>query len=407
MEDNRQNLAGKKVVVGLTGRTDSALAAFLLKKQGMEVIGLSIVTVDENLVPDKSQLPICHIENLEHVKKLCENMGIPFYATNSKPRYESEVIDRIVSNKLTGMANSSCFYCSQTRMDILYEKMLSLGADFIATGHYAKTRMNLSSREFYIHSSGDDASDQSFLLAGTPNHILERLLLPLGDLSKKEIAKYAKHFSLPVDASVDQQGFCFRSKEASKMILESRVPKSFVRPGPVENLDTGNISGEHEGVIYHFITESDPKFKTSAHMDKKYEVVGYDYKRATLKIGTKDHLTFKGAQLTRAAFGAGLDKSSPFVCFVKFKYSKKFIKAELFFKNNESVFLQFREEIYPLIFGEVLVIYDSDSSNSKVLGWGLVSHRGEFQLLNRVERFESKEENAENPKNEYLRYFKF
>lgn len=406
MQDNRRELTSKKVIVGLTGRTDSALAAFLLKKQGMQVIGISIVTVDDSVVPDSSLLPKCHIRDLESVKALCARLDIPFYATNSKPRFESEVIDRIVANKLTGKANSSCFYCSQSRMEILYDKMLSLDADFIATGHYAKVRLNLSSNEVFIHSNGDEASDQSFLLAGTPSHILERLLLPLGDLSKNEIAKYARHFALPVSKSLDQEGFCFRTKESSSNILKKRLPKSLVRPGVVENVDSGAAAGEHAGIVYHYITEKEPNFK-SGGLDSKSEIIGYDYKSATIKVGSRNRLCFKGVQLTRSSFNAGIDKAFPFVCYVKFKYSSKFIKAELFFKNNDTVFLQFHEEVYPLIIGEVLVVYDSASATSKVLGWGLVGQRGEFRLLNRVGRYERETDGKEASKKVEPSYFRF
>lgn len=405
--DNRLELAGKTVLVGLTGRIDSALAAFLLKKQGMKVIGLSIMTTDSDIVDDKSKLPKCHIQNLESVKKLCERMDIPFYATNSKPRFESEVIDRIVSDKLAAMANSSCFYCSQTRMAILYEKMLALKADFIATGHYAKNRLNMSSKEFYIHSAADPDSDQSFLLAGMPRQILERLLLPLGDLGKSEIERYARHFALPASPSVAQKGFCFRSKEASKKMLESRLPKSFIRPGPVENLESGHPVGEHEGVIYHYVTEKEPRLKGGVVPEKRYEVVGYDFKTAALKIGEPERLSFKGVQLTRSAMSKGIDRSSPLRCYAKFKYSARFFKADLYFKNNDSLYLEFSEKAYPLIPGEVLVVYDSDGSGAKVLGWGAVSYRGEFKLINRVATFEESRDDSEQRTVPEASYFKF
>ncbi|MEX0798371.1 MAG: hypothetical protein WD025_02955 [Bacteriovoracaceae bacterium] len=406
MENNRSNLAGKKVVVGMTGRMDSAMAAFLLKKQGMDVIGLSIVTTNDAIVDKKELLPLCHIQDLEKVRELCERIGAPFYATNAKPQFESEVIDRIVCNKLLGKANSSCFDCAQLRMWILFDKMQTLKADYIATGHYAKVHQNLVSKEFFIHSNNDENSDQSFLLAGTHPSIIEKLILPLGDLNKKEVAKYAKHFSLPAAPSMEQKGFCFRTKESSTSILKSRVPKSLIRPGPVENLDSGNTQGEHEGVVFHYLTEKELDFKSSAHVDKNLEIVGYNYSKAAVYIGHGKHLSFKGAQLSRMALSAGLDKTAPINCFVKFKYSNMFVKADLFFKNNDSAFLQFSEKIYPLIPEEVLVIYDSDSSNSKVIGWGLVGARGDFKLVNRVERFERAEEN-ESTEAQKPDYFKF
>lgn len=388
MENDRLKLAGKKVVVGLTGRIDSALAAFLLKKQGMQVIGLTIVTTDEETV-GKASLPKCHVQDLEKVKSLCAHLDIPFYATNAKPRFESEVLDVLTGNKLVGKANSSCFNCSLLRMETLYDKMVALDADFIATGHYAKVRMNLNSKKYFIHSSGHEESDQSFLLAGTPGHILERLLLPLGELGRKEVLKYASHFALPLAPSIEQVGFCFR-RPAS--VVSKRIPKGLLKTGPIENIENGTSLGEHDGIIKHYIGEKEPAFKDSNHIDKKLEIVGYKYKSATILMGHRERLSFEGAQLVRTQLSKGVNQGAPLACFVKFKYSEKFIKSNLYFKNNDSLFLQFFEDVYPLIPGEVIVIYDSNGTNSKILGYGMVGKRGGFKLLNRVENFERKKD---------------
>lgn len=396
--DSRSDLTGKKVVVGMTGRMDSAMAAFLLKKQGMQVIGLSIVTVNEDIVEKDKYLPACHINDLDQVQKLCKFLNIPFYATNARPRFEEEVLDKLVSNKLLGKANSSCFDCARARMKILHSKMEELGADFIATGHYAKVRINLRSKNYYLCSSGEESSDQSFLLAGTPNYVLEKLLLPLGELSKKEVLKYVKHFALPVANSIPLDGFCFQSRKASKKVIGDRVPKSLKRPGNAINVETGTTIGEHEGMANHYITEKEPFLKGASHIDKELEVVAFDYPTASLLIGRPSRLKFSGVQLSRLNTMEGLDRSRPMQCFVKFKYSKKFSKADLFFKNNESAFLEFHEPVYPLVENESIVLYESASNNSKVVGWGLLGVRGDFELLNRVESFEDEEVDEDQPK---------
>ena len=403
---DRSNLTGKKVVVGMTGRMDSAMAAFLLKKQGMQVIGLSIITVSDDVVNEPSELPVCHIQDLDAVKSLCSFLNIPFYATNARPRVEDEVLDKLVSNKLLGKANSSCFDCTRTRMKILYSKMIELDADFMATGHYAKARYNISSKEHYICSNANETSDQSFLLASTPNNILERLLLPLGELSKREVGKYVKHFGLPVSDSKSQEQFCFRSKKASNKIVESRVPKSLIKPGAVENIENNTTLGEHEGVIYHYLGEKELNFKHIGHVDKDLEVVGYDFYKGSLFVGKPDRLRFSGAQLLKLSTTEGLNRSIPLQCYVKFKYSKKFVKVDIFFKNNDTAFLTFHESVYPLIEKEAIVLYDNASTNSRVIGWGLVGTRGDFDLVNRVSAFERRDDDEDQPR-EKPTHFKF
>jgi len=358
------------------------------------------------LLKNPSDLPVCHIQDLDAVQKLCSFLNIPFYATNARPRIEDEVLDKLVSNKLLGKANSSCFDCTRSRMRILYSKMQELDADFMATGHYAKARFNISSKEHYICSNASEKSDQSFLLASTPNHILEKLLLPLGELSEREVTKYIKHFGLPVTNSRSDDGFCFRSKKASAGVLESRVPKSLIKTGLIENIDNNSTLGEHEGVIYHHMGERELSFKGVSHVDKELEIVGYNYNKGSLSVGKSDHLRFSGAQLLRISTTDGFDRSKPLQCYVKFKYSKQFVKADIFFKNNNSAFLDFHESVYPLIEKEAIVLYDSASTNSRVLGWALVGSRGDFDLINRVDAFENRDDDEDQP-SEKPTLFKF
>jgi tRNA-specific 2-thiouridylase len=387
--------SGKTVIVGLTGRTDSAVAAFLLQKQGFKVIGVSIVSTEESLVYNKKDLPICHISNLEQVRDFCDRIGIQFYATNAVSRFNSEIVDKLISNKILGKANGSCFNCVRNRFEILYEKMQALGADYIATGHFAKVHKNHSTGESFIHPNLDVESDQSFLLAGLSHHVLEHLILPLGELRKVEVKKIAKKFNLNVGDSKEQVGFCFRTKESAKKILDTQVPKSLKRPGPIENTLSESNLGEHESMIYHYITERDLEFKDSQHVDKNLEIINYDYKSSTIYLGEKKDISFKGTQLIDIHFAKHFDISKPLGCFVKFKYSNEFNRVDLYFKNNMSAYIEFHEMIYPLILGEVLVFYDRNSSSAKIIGWGTIGKRGEFEKIDRTGEFKRHDDDEE------------
>tara|TARA_B100001971_G_scaffold111191_1_gene102208 strand:- start:153762 stop:154976 length:1215 start_codon:yes stop_codon:yes gene_type:complete len=397
--------SGKTVIIGLTGRVDSAVAAFLLQKQGFNVIGLSIIGSNPDLVDKPEQLPKCHIDNLEKVKEFCDKIGIPFYATNTVSRFNSEVIDKLVSNKILGQANSSCFNCTRTRFNILLEKMHTLKADYIASGHFAKVHKNHSTGESFIYPNQDIGSDQSFLLAGLNHEVLDHLLLPLGELRKAEVEKIAKKFNLITTESKNQTGFCFRSKESAKKILDTNVPKSLKRSGVVENTINDTTIGEHESMIFHYIGEVEPSFKDSSHVDKNLQITNFDFKSSTIYLGHEEDVTFEGTQLYDMHFAKHFDISKPLACFVKFKYSNAFIRVDLYFKNNNSSMVDFHSKVYPLIPGEVLVFYDKNTTNAKIIGWGLVGKRGEFKIMNRVADFEAQrdEEEAVKPHN----YWKF
>jgi len=398
--------SSKTVVIGLTGRIDSAVAAFLLQKQGFKVIGVSLINTEEDIVYDKSDLPKCHITNLDKVKEFCEKIGIQFYASNSVSRFHSDVVDKLISNKILGRANGSCFNCVRNRFEILYDKMKLLKADYIASGHYAKVHKNHTTGESFIHPNLDEDSDQSFLLAGLSHHVLDHLLLPLGELRRVEVNKIAKKFNLMADASVVQHGFCFRNIDSARKILDTQVPKSLKRSGPIENTLTESNVGDHESMIYHYITEKDLEFKDSSHVDKNLEIIDFNYKSSTIYLGEKKHLTFKGTQLLDMHFAVHFDISKPLNCFVKFKYSNSFNKIDLYFKNNKSAFIEFNEAIYPIIPGEIIVFYDKNTSSAKIIGWGVIGKRGDFEKVERTIEFQRPIDDDEEVDKSY-NYWKF
>lgn len=401
MPNNGQDKnSSKKVVVALTGREDSAVAAFLLKKQGYQVIGLSMVVSNDDLVDDSSFLPKCHITDLDKVKNLCEKIKIPFYATDAKAQFDNDVIDKLVSNKLTARANASCFNCTQMRIHILYQKMKALKADYMATGHYCKVYKNINSDEYFIHSNNDTKSDQSFLLAGINQQYLKHLILPLGELRQSEVSKISKNFNLQADESITSDEFCFNSKEATEKILKAKTPKSLIKSGQVVNKKSEIVHGDHDGMIFHHISEKELVLENGGALDKNLEIIDYNFSSGQIFVGDSEYLSFQGTQVVNLMIGKGLDKRKPLNCFIKFKFSNEFVKGTLFFKNNQTAYLDFTQKVYPLIKGENMVIYDSNARNSKIIGYAHVGMRGDFKIIDRVEFFRNKPDEEEKGKHE-------
>lgn len=403
--NNVEDLSGKRVIVGLTGRLASGVTAFLLKKQGMDVIGVSIVTNSNENFSSPKHYPKCHIRDLNKLKHFCDDLGIPFYATDGMSEYETQVFDNLVSNKLSAKANVSCFNCSQYKIKILYEKMKKLKADFISTGHFCKIHKNTNTDLFYVHANNDAASDQSFLLAGLEDKFLRHLILPLGDLRILEVQKIAEKFSLDLDPPIDSRDFCYKNVESYIGLLEKKIPSSLIREGQVQDIDTDTHHGEHKGIMYHYMTQKNLEFDGIKSSESDLQVVGYNFNEAVLEIGDKVHLTYKCCQLVNLKLGAGLDLSRPIECFLKNKYSMDYLACKVFFKNNDTALVEFEKDIYPLIEGEVMVLFDRNSRNAKVIGSGNVAKRGDFNLIDRVEGFRSQfDENAHIPK---VKMFKF
>lgn len=408
MDGSISDGSGKRVVVGLTGRVDSAVAAFLLKKQGFEVIGLTIVTSAKENASESELLPKCHIQDLDSVKAFCESLNITFYATDGKAQFENDVIEPLLANKLTGRANKTCFNCTGMRFEILYNKMIQLKADYFATGHYCKVQKNIASENYFIHSNNDSKCDQSFLLASVNKEHLKNLLLPLGELRKDEVEKIAKRFNLNVEPSNEQSGFCFKKNESFRHYSSKSVPESLVKEGQVLHVDTQNYHGDHEGVLNYYITQKKLDFKGVNPSDKDLEIVGYDFYTGTIEIGGRKNLTHRGGQIIGLVLSSGIDTTKPINCFVKFKYSEEYYSSVVFFKNNNTAQLNIDKEIYPVIKDEVMVLYDRNGRNAKILGHGKLGSVSEFKLLDRAGDYRDKVEDDRGELQDYeVSKFKF
>lgn len=384
-----ENYAGKKVIVGLTGRVGSAVAAFLLKKQGMDVIGVSIVTNSSDSFENSDFFPKCHIEDLAQVQAFCEDLKIPFYATDGKSQFEYEVLDPLLANKLVCGSNQSCFNCTSFRLNVLFDKMTQLRADYIATGHFCKVQKNFTANEYFVHSNSDPSADQSFLLSSVSEKFLKKLILPLGELRAQEVEKIAKSFDLKVQPSKKTKDFCFQENKSFSFYSKAKIPKSLINEGQVLNIDNDNLHGEHEGVTNHFITEKELTFKGLNPSDKDVEIIGYDFTKHQIQIGSRQNLTHKACQLTDLKLSPGFDRTKAFQCFIKSKFTTDFVRCKLFFKNNHTSLIELDESLYPIINGEVLVLFDKNTRNSKVMGQGKVGPARDFKLIDRVQEFRS------------------
>lgn len=407
--DLAQDISGKKVLVSLTGRIDSFVAAFLLQKQGMQVYGLTVVTCDSDLVDDLKFLPKCHISELDRINEFCEKLQIPMFATDAKNLYEEFVLDPFISNRLTGRANYTCMDCTKMRMQVIFNKMQELKLDYIATGHYAKVTKNLHNKRFFIQTSNDLASDQSMLLSGLDQEILSHLILPLGELKKLDVHKIAKSFSLDAFPSSKQVGYCFPKALSNQKIINDRVAKSLQKEGEVFNLETGTQPTTHSGSAKYYITQKDFVFNSRAVIEKDLEIVDYDFLKNSIVIGKSVELLFDGVQLSRLDISEGVDRSRPLNCFVKLDELRPALKSILYFKNNDTAYLELSEKVYPVLKSEFIVIYDGNGKSAKVLGSGKVQTRGKFKLIDRVEEFRKKvvDENGELRPDGNTKLFKF
>ncbi|MCX5695492.1 MAG: tRNA 2-thiouridine(34) synthase MnmA [Candidatus Omnitrophica bacterium] len=238
----------KRVVVGMSGGVDSAVAAALLKKQGYEVIG---VTMCFNLKDSaRKKAGCCSLQGIEDARRVAHKLGIKHYVLNMGKVLEERVIKNFCQEYLLGRTPNPCVLCNQyLKFGELLNKAHVLGADFLATGHYARVVKTASG--FLLKKAKDPKKDQSYFLYRLNQAQLKHIIFPLGNYTKEEVRDLARKFKLPVAEKKASQEICFLPDDDYRAFLKARINKD-MKPGPV--VDTqGNIVGQHKGIAYYTI----------------------------------------------------------------------------------------------------------------------------------------------------------
>ncbi len=242
----------KTVVVGMSGGVDSSVAAYLLKKQGYHVIGVTMqIWQDEEQQEQESEAGCCGLSAVEDARRVSQVLDIPYYVMNFKQDFKIHVIDYFINEYQAGRTPNPCIACNRyVKWESLLKRSMEIGADYIATGHYARIR-HMNNGRYAIEKSVTDGKDQSYALYNLTQQQLARTLMPIGEYEKDRVREIANEAGLPVAHKPDSMEICFvPDGDYASYIEEAKGVKS--EPGDFVDMQ-GHVLGRHRGIIHYTV----------------------------------------------------------------------------------------------------------------------------------------------------------
>ena len=245
-------MAGKKVVVSMSGGVDSSVAAYLLKQQGYDVIGVTMqIWQDEDQFTQAESGGCCGLSAVDDARRVADRLEIPYYVMNFKREFKKNVMDYFTAEYLKGRTPNPCIACNRyVKWESLLQRSLEIGADYIATGHYARVEQ-LSNGRYAIRNSVTAAKDQTYALFNLTQKQLSHTLMPVGDYTKDEIRAIAEDIGLMVAHKKDSQEICFVPDNDYAKFIEENSDCRIDEGNFVDKY--GNILGRHKGITHYTV----------------------------------------------------------------------------------------------------------------------------------------------------------
>ena len=364
------------VVAAMSGGVDSAVTAALLVEEGYDVIGITLQIWQEHAEQGKYG-GCCSLGAVEDARRASAKIGIPHYVLNFREYFADKVIDKFVSEYSKGRTPNPCVECNRS---VKFEELLrhaeNLGADYLATGHYARVRYNETTGRHELLRALDDAKDQSYALYTLTQEQLSKTLMPLGHLSgKKETRRIANERGLALANKPDSQEICFVPKSGYVEFLTEKAPGA-IRPGKIVDRG-GKTLGEHSGVAFYTIGQ---RKRLPASGDGALFVLSLNADTNTVVVGKDEELYAAGCVADTLSWSgiAGLERgAAPVPADVKIRYNGTAAASTLTSgETDETVNVRFDAPQRAVTPGQSAVFYGGagEEAGQIVLGGGTISH---------------------------------
>ena len=354
-----------KVVVGMSGGVDSSVAAWLLKEQGYDVIGVTMqIWQDEENEVQEENGGCCGLSAVDDARRVASSIGIPYYVMNFKQEFQKNVIDYFTKEYLNGRTPNPCIACNRyVKWEALLQRSLSIGADYIATGHYARID-KLSNGRYAIRRSATLAKDQTYALYNLTQEQLEHTLMPVGNYSKDQIREMAEKIGLQVANKPDSQDICFVPDGDYAKFIEKYTGKKTPEGDFVDK--EGNYIGRHKGIIHYTIGQRRGLGIPAA---SRLYVCEISPKTNTVVLGDNEDLFSSELEADNVNLISVDSLTEPKRVTAKIRYRHKEQPATAWQTPDGILHVKFDEPQRAITKGQAVVMYDGD----EVVGGGVIN----------------------------------
>ena len=356
-------MAKKKVVIGMSGGVDSSVAAIVLQKQGYEVIGLFMRNwdslADGELNGPTTDSGICpQEEDYNDALAVCEKLNIPLHRKDFVKEYWDYVFTYFLDELKNGRTPNPDIMCNKyIKFDMVAKEARKLGADYIATGHYARLE------DGKLLRGVDSNKDQTYFLSQVSREQFKNVLFPIGDMEKSKVRKIAEEYNLITAKKKDSTGICFIGERNFKNFLKNYLPN---KSGDVINIDTNEVIGKHIGLMNYTIGQR--KGLNIGGTEDKMFVVGKDLQKNVLYIclGEDNEYLISTSCIVNQINYLGEKRLNK--CTAKFRYRQQDIPVELEWLENNEVLVKYPQGVKSVTPGQACVFYNKE----ECLGGGII-----------------------------------
>lgn len=347
---------GNKVVIGMSGGVDSSVAAYLLKEQGYDTVGVTMqIWQDEATEIIEENGGCCGLSAVDDARRVANDIGIPYYVMNFKKEFQENVIDYFIEDYLHGRTPNPCIACNRyVKWEALLKRSMDIGADYIATGHYARV-VKLDNGRYALKKSATLAKDQTYALYNLSQYQLAHTLMPVGEYNKDEIREIATKINLKVANKPDSQDICFVADGDYAGFVEKSIDKE-IKPGNFVDM-AGNVIGKHKGIIHYTIGQ-----RKGLNLAMGHPVFVVDIRPDTneVVIGENSDVFSQGLVANKVNFMPFDKLKDTMEVTAKVRYSHPGSPCKIKMIDEDTVECIFEEKQRAVTPGQAVVFYDGD-----------------------------------------------